>query len=127
MVNAHAQHLVSTRTSWLTLLAGPIAWMADEGIALVIEANVCSGPVHATPGVARVALVVVALAALAGIALAALTATRALRAMDSGDHADSVRLERSRFLTIAALLLAGVAAFGVALRLVAVLAGVVCG
>ncbi len=127
MVNTHAPHLVSARTLWLTLLAGPIAWVADEGIALVIEANVCSGPVHAAPGIARVTLVVVALAALAAIALAALTAVRSLRSLDSGDHAVSIRLERSRFLTIAALLLAGVAAFGVTLRLIAALAGIVCG
>lgn len=127
MVNTHAPHLVPAKTLWFTLLTGPVAWVADEGIALVIEANVCSGPVHAAPGIARVTLVIVALAALVGVALAALTAMRSLRAMDSEDHAVSTRLERSRFLMIAALLLAGVAAFGVTLRLIAALAGIVCG
>lgn len=112
---------------WFALLAGPIAWVLDEGIALVIEANTCVGGAHSAPALARVALIVTGLLALCLIGAGAAAAMRAHRSMDSGDRPAAIRVERSRFLAAAAFLLAGVSAFGVLLRLIAALSGGVCG
>lgn len=110
---------------WGALLAGPIAWLLDEGVALLIEATVCSGA-HPVAPVARMALVAVGITALACIAAGALVATRSRGVPDGTNGETSIRVERSRFLAMAALLLAAVSGFGVLLRLVTALAGAVC-
>ena len=114
----------ATRTRWLVVLAGPLAWVTDEGIALVIEADVCSANVRHAPAAAQLILVGVAVVALAAILLGAASALRTRRLLDGATA--SVQTERAGFLALAALLLAGVSAFGVLLRLIASLAGGVC-
>ena len=114
----------ATRTRWLVVLAGPLAWMIDEGIALVIEADVCSANVRHAPAAAQTILIGLAVAALAAIMLGAASALRTRRLLDVATT--SVQTERAGFLALAALLLAGVSAFGVLLRLIASLAGGVC-
>ena len=108
---------------WLVMLAGPLAWAIDEAIALVIEADVCSATTSRVPGATQAVLIAIALAALCAIAFGAASALRTRRSLD---NATSARAERTRFIVLAALLLGGVSAFGVVLRLVASLVGGVC-
>ena len=114
----------ATRTRWLVVLAGPLAWAIDEGVALVIEADVCSANLRHAPAAAQLILVGVAVVALAAILLGAASALRTRRLLDGATA--SVETERTGFLAVAALLLAGISAFGVVLRLIASLAGGVC-
>lgn len=125
MVMVARERAVSSIALWGALLSGPVAWLLDEGIALLIEATTCSGAHPAAVSV-RVGLVAVGFAALACIGGGALVATRLLQAMNGGEAQASIRLERSRFLAMAALLLGGVSAFGVLLRLVTAFMGEVC-
>jgi len=109
---------------WLIVLAGPLAWIADESIALVIDAGVCSASTGRAPAAAQVLLIAVAVVALGVTILGASSALRLHRSI--GDEATSIRAERTRFLAIAGVLLAGVSGYGVLLRLLAALAGGVC-
>lgn len=118
-----ARHTGAVRLRWLVVLAGPLAWAIDEAIALVIEADVCSATAPHSSVPTQSVLVAIALAALGAIALGAVSALRTRRALDAST---SLRDGRMRFIAVAALLLAGVSAFGVVLRLVASLVGGVC-
>ena len=113
-----------TRTRWLAVLAGPLAWALDEGIALVIDADVCATNARHVPAATQVALIALAVAALAIIVVGALSALRMYRSID--EDASSIRAERTRFMAMGALLLAGVSGYGVILRLLAALAGGLC-
>lgn len=115
----------STRVLWFIVLGGPMAWLLDESIALVIEAGVCGGATRATPGYARPLLVIVALAAVVAAGAATMTARRSLRA--AGDDAAAPRHEeRARFMTVTGLLIGVLALFGIVLRLVASLMSPLC-
>jgi hypothetical protein len=114
-----------TRTRWLAVLAGPLAWALDEGIALVIDADVCATNARHVPALTQVILIALAVLALAVMLAGATSAWRMYRSVDEG--AGSIRAERTRFMALGALLLATVSAYGVGLRLLASLAGGLCG
>lgn len=116
---------VASPLLWFVVLGGPLAWLLDESIALVIAARVCGSAAGGTPGYARVVLVIVALTALAVVVAALTRGWRWLRSTrDRG--AASRREGRIRFMVVAGLLISGLALFGVALRLVASLASSIC-
>lgn len=125
MVMDAAPRLVAPRAMWLALLAGPVAWILDEGISLLIEADVCSRAAAPGATAVRLALIVVGVVALGVMGIGVRSAMKSLRFLESGQRA--VAVERLRFLAIATLLLAAVCAFGVTLRVVAAVVGSVCG
>jgi hypothetical protein len=114
-----------TRAVWLVVLAGPVAWLLDESIALVIEARLCGGPLGATPAFARPLLAVVAAAAIVMVGTAMLGARRAIRAADR-PAARSRRDERMRFMALGGVMIGTLALFGIVLRLVASLVSPTC-
>jgi hypothetical protein len=118
MVASAVAPVVSPRALWFAVLAGPVAWLLDESIALIIAANACSGPVHSPSAVVRPVLAMVAVAALLCNGLGAVTARRILRAFRERTERADLRI---RFLAIGALMLCGVTAFGIVLRLLAAL------
>jgi hypothetical protein len=118
MVVVGAVPVVSPRALWFAVLGGPIAWLLDESIALVITASVCAGPMHSSSTIIRPALVLVAVGALLCDGIAAITARGILRA--SRERTDRAG-QRVTFLAMGALMLCGVTAFGIVLRLVAAL------
>jgi hypothetical protein len=115
------------RALWFALLAGPVAWLTDESIALLVDANACSGTLHATPGaLVRVGLAILGMVSLAAIAAGMIWAARMLSdPRRLGSIAPAVA-ERIRFLAICALLLGALGAFGVLLRLATSLSAPVC-
>ncbi len=108
---------VTPRALWIAVLAGPLAWTLDEGIALVIEARACAGPLRATAPLVPVTLVIVAIIALIVVAGGVLSARRSLRSVDGG-AAETRSADRMRFVIRAGILLAALAAYGIVLRLV---------
>ena len=70
---------VTPRALWIAVLAGPVAWMFDEGVALVIEARACAGPLRAAAPLAPVALSIVAIVALFVVAGGLGSARQSLR------------------------------------------------
>ena len=111
---------------WLALVSGPLAWLLDEGICLVVTANVCSGPLHVVPVEMMVPVFSgIGVVALAGIASGMMTARGWMHEMRAGAH-PAIAVERARFLAQAAVLLGGLTAFGVLLRFISALASPVC-
>lgn len=108
---------VTARALWIAAVAGPLAWVFDEGVALVIEAHACAGPLRAASALVPVTLSVVALLALCVDAVGILAARRSLRVLEQ-TAADARSSERMRFVARAGILLAGLAAYGIVLRLV---------
>ncbi|MDQ2668153.1 MAG: hypothetical protein M3Z05_19445 [Gemmatimonadota bacterium] len=123
-MSAHASQHVQ-RTVWLALLAGPVAWSADESIALVIAAGTCGGPAR-IGAAGYVATVVVALVGLGVVAFAALSAHRVRQRVDRDGADISLVAERTRFLAAAALIVSAITGFGILLRLVSALTGLPC-
>ena len=113
-----------TRTRWLVVLAGPLAWVIDEGIALVIEADVCSAGARRAPPITEPVLIALAVVALGAMMLAARSALRMRRSNERAPT--STHAENAEFLALAGLLLAGISAFGVLMRLVATFASGPC-
>lgn len=109
-----AESAASARALWIAALAGPLAWLLDEAIALVVEARVCAGPVQSPRLMIAVLLVFVAVAALAAVIVGVITARRALHALDG---ADVHRSRRMRFIARSGMLLSALAGYGIVLRL----------
>lgn len=111
---------------WLALVSGPLAWLLDEGICLVITANVCSGPLHVVPTWLVVPVFGgVGLLALAAIAIGTLTA-RGWMDDRRADARPAIAVERAQFLAHAAVLLGSLSAFGVLLRMMSAFASPAC-
>lgn len=123
-MNAHSPQQVQ-RVVWMSLLAGPVAWTADEAIALVIAAGACGGPAR-IGAAGYVATVVVALVALGVVAFAASSAHRLRERINDNGGDASLVAERTRFLAAAALIMSAITGFGILLRLVSALTGLPC-
>lgn len=126
---AHAgTRLPATRSLWFAVLAGPLAWLVDESIGLLVEANVCSGPLHQPPVMlVHATQAITSLIALGVVALGVVTARRWLRELEPGGDPVAVAVDRTRFLAHAGLLLATLGTFGIVLRLISSLTAPVCG
>lgn len=107
---------VTPRALWIAVLAGPLAWVFDEGVALVIEARACAGPLRVVAPLVPVTLSIVAIMALVVVAGGVLSARRSLRTLDGG-AVDARSAERMRFVIRAGILLAALGAYGIVLRL----------
>lgn len=128
MVARAGTSLPATRSLWFAVLAGPLAWVLDESIGLLVEANVCSGPLHQPPAMlVHATQAITSLIALGVVGLGVLTARRWLREMESSGEPVAVAVDRTRFLAHAGLLLATLGAFGIVLRLISSLTAPVCG
>lgn len=128
MVARAGVDLRATRSLWLALIAGPAAWLIDESIGLLVEANACSGPIHRPPtALVHATHALSAVVALVAIALGVLSARRWLRDTEPVDEPTATALDRTRFLAHAALILAALGAFGIVLRLISSLTAPVCG
>ena len=106
---------VTARALWIAVLGGPLAWVLDEGVALVIEARACAGPLRAASPLVPVMLSVVAVVALCGVVGGVHSANRSLRFLRQ-TGADPRSAERTRFIARAGILLGGLAAYGIVLR-----------
>lgn len=128
MVARSTTGLPATRSLWFAVLAGPLAWLVDESVGLLVEVNVCSGPLHQPPvTLVHAVQAITSLVALGVIALGVATARRWLRETDAGGEPVAVSVDRMRFLAHAGLLLATLGAFGIVLRLISSLTAPVCG
>ncbi len=107
---------VTPRALWIAVLAGPLAWVLDEGVALVIAARACAGPLRAAAPLVPLLLSIVAVTALIAVGGGVLSARRSLRSLD-GAAADARSADRMRFVIRAGILLAALAAYGIVLRL----------
>jgi hypothetical protein len=126
---AHAgTSLPATRSLWFAVLAGPLAWVMDESIGLLVEVNVCSGPIHQPPvALVHATQAITSLVALGVVALGVIAARRWLRDMEARGEPVAVAVDRTRFLAHAGLLLAALGTFGIVLRLISSLTSPVCG
>lgn len=121
-----ARQRVSPTALLIGLLAGPVVWLFDESIALVVNANACSGPAHSTSALTRPTLAGLAMIALLCIAAGTMPLWQVANGHDDTSGCSPIQVERRRFLAMVGLLLGCVTGFGVLLRLVSAIVSPVC-